>query len=123
MRDQDVIIVHGTSTANKEPTGSILKPSKKANNNNKKSTKKPKGRGGKSKTKQVKKQVENTPSLGECKTLHSETLTKLHEEAEPQLKEIRMRLNALDLERQPPKQKKRKNKKKSNKQSNVNADL
>ena len=42
MRDQDVITVHDTSTVNEEPTGSVLKPSKKANSSSKKYTKKPK---------------------------------------------------------------------------------
>ena len=124
MIDQDVIFVHDTSAVEEQAINSTTKPSQKANSNSKKSTKKYKRKGGKAKKKQPNKQQqeEHGPSLEECKALHSKTLTKLHEEAEPQLKEIRMRLNALDLERQPRKQKKRKNKKKS-KQSNAYADL
>ena len=123
MRDQDVISVHDTSAV-EDTRDDRQSPSNKTS---KKSTKKKKNSSKRNKGKSVKKkQVKHekpTLSLEQCKALHSKTLTKLHEEAEPLLKEIRMRLNALDLERQPPKQKKRKNRKKSNKQSNVNADL
>jgi len=42
----------------------------------------------------------------ELKVEHSKLLGKVYEEAEPQLKEIRQRLNAMNLERTKPKQKK-----------------
>jgi hypothetical protein len=44
-------------------------------------------------------------SVEDYKKCHSMILTRLHEEAEPRLKDIRTKLNALDLERQPPKSK------------------
>ena len=48
---------------------------------------------------------------------HSNILTKLHEEVHPRLKEIRNLLNALDLERQQPKQKEKHARKKTTKEN------
>ncbi|KAL3808164.1 hypothetical protein ACHAXA_010650 [Cyclostephanos tholiformis] len=57
------------------------------------------------------KQEEPTVSIEDYKRSHSMILTRLHEEAQPLLKDIRTKLNALDLERQPPKSKSKGNKK------------
>ena len=60
----------------------------------------------------VEREVESsTITLEEYKALNSKILSKLHEEAGLRLKDIRTLLNALDLQRQPPKQKKKKNRK------------
>jgi hypothetical protein len=57
------------------------------------------------------KKEEPITSLGEYKRSHSMILTRLHEEVQPRLNEIRMKLNALELDRQPPKLKSKYNKK------------
>ena len=120
MRDQDIITVHDTTTtqepsdANSQATKSPKKPTTKKSKDSPKKTK--------GKKKKQHKHEKPSLTLEECKTQHSQLLTKLHEEAEPQLREIRLRLNALDLERQPPKQKK-KNKKKKNKKAQVQGGL
>ena len=60
------------------------------------------------------KRQQSVKTLEECKAQHSKMLTKLHEEVQPQLKQIRNYLNLFDLERKPPKLKvksTRKNKK------------
>lgn len=121
MRDQDIISVHNTnsssqetSSSNSNHTNNKSSPTKKSKTNNKNSQRKTKGKG---KNKQNKQQEgPAVKSLEECKAQHSKILTRLHEEVEPRLKEIRNRLNALDLERQPPKKKKNKKNKKKNAQ-------
>ena len=60
--------------------------------------------GSKAKKGQI-RQDKPTMSVEDYKRCHSMILTRLHEEAEPRLKDIRTKLNALDLERQPPKSK------------------
>jgi hypothetical protein len=117
MRDRDVISVHDTNTSSSQESSnntsnetnksSSSKNSKSSSS--KSSSKKNKGK----KNKKSKKHpiYSSTLSLDEYKAQHSKVLSKLHEEVQSQLKDIRMRLNALDLERQPPKQKK-KNKRK-----------
>jgi hypothetical protein len=68
--------------------------------------KKGKGGGRASKTKKERNNPdEPVMSVEDYKRSHSMILTKLHEEAQPRLKDIRTKLNALDLERQPPKSK------------------
>ena len=110
MRDQDIINVYDTNAV-QEAKGESLNQNTKANK--KVNSKKKKKTNGKNKKKQqIKHHEKDTLTLEDFKALHSQTLTKLHEEAEPQLKEIRMRLNTLDLERQPRKQKKSKHQKK-----------
>ena len=113
MRDQDVITVHDTSSV-QEPSISASNQTKKSTAKKSKSNKPKKAKGKKKKQTKQHQNKEPEMSLEEYKAQHSKILTKLHEEAEPRLKEIRTRLNALDLERQPPKQKKKKNKKKKN---------
>lgn len=113
MRDQDVIVVHDTS-ASQEPSNSPDQTNKKSSLAKKaKSSKKCKGKC--KKKKQDKPYEEPSMTLEEFKTQHSQLLSKLHEEVEAKLKEIRTRLNALDLERQAPKQKKKKSVKKKKK--------
>ena len=125
MRDQDVIRVHDINTnasSSQESsnnttnqTNKSSSPKKSKSTSSKSSSKKNKGKKNKNKgTKEVHPIYSSTLSLEEYKAQHSKVLSKLHEEVQSQLKDIRMRLNALDLERQPPKQKKKKkNKNKS----------
>jgi len=113
MRDEDVIVAHDTSASqgpkSPSPTSNSQKKVKKSKNSSKSS----KGKG--KKKKQNKHQVSVKTTLEEYKAQHSKLLSKLHEEAEPRLKEIRTRLNSLDLERQPPKKKKTNKRKKKSK--------
>ncbi len=51
------------------------------------------------------KQDKNTMTVEDYKMQHSMILSKLHEEMQYRLREIRMKLNTLDIERQPPKSK------------------
>ncbi|KAL3789137.1 hypothetical protein ACHAW5_007073 [Stephanodiscus triporus] len=51
------------------------------------------------------KQYNPAMTVEDYKRQHSMILSKLHDEVQPRLKDIRMKLNALDLERQPPKSK------------------
>mmetsp|Transcript_9005 Transcript_9005/g.15672 ORF Transcript_9005/g.15672 Transcript_9005/m.15672 type:complete len:519 (+) Transcript_9005:81-1637(+) len=135
MHDQDVIYAHNTN-AFQESSGTSpsacqgasrkkYKQKKKMPHENcetnkiSKNVRKGKCRGkGEGEKKQQPKQNEPTKTLEEYKAEHSIVLSKLHEEVQHQLKEIRMRLNALDIHRQPPKQKKRNsiNKKRKNKE-------
>jgi len=119
MEDQDVISVHDTSApqeascsspnASQGVDSTIPKQKKKSHHKNRKSNKNKKKNKGKDETKQ---QNEHIKTLEDYKAEHSAKLSKLHEEVEHRLKEIRMKLNALDLERQPRKQKRQSNKKK-----------
>ena len=108
-----IITVYDTNAvvdAKGESSNQYTEANRKVNIKRKNSLKKIKG---KSKKKRTKHYEKDTLTLEDFKTLHSKTLTKLHKEAGPQLKEIWMRLNALDLGRQPWKQTKSKNQKKS----------
>jgi len=108
MKDQDIITVSdatcfsqenriGRSQKKKDPKQK--KASKKHNN----SRRKVKGKG---KLEQY-KQRKNIKTLEDYKAHHSTILSKLHEEVEPRLKEIRIRLNALGIECQPRKKKRK----------------
>jgi len=68
-------------------------------------TKKGKNKNKKHKKSKKKQPVQIAPP-DDHKGEHSKLLSKIHEEAESQFKEIRQRLNALNLERTKPKQKK-----------------
>jgi hypothetical protein len=57
------------------------------------------------KKEQVKQEKPAIPSIEDYRWQHSMILSKLHEEVQPRLKDIRTKLNALDLERQRPKTK------------------
>lgn len=111
MKDQDVITVSDTNdTSQSTDCGSSPKKKKPKAKKRRHARKKIKGRG-------KKEQNEVIKTLGDYKAHHSTILSKLHEEVQAQLKEIRIRLNALDLERQPPKQKR-----KSKREKKVKAD-
>ena len=119
IRDQDIITVHDTnvsqeasSSSSKAPQEAGSSSSKQRNKlapknvkTTKKSTNKAKG---KDEMKKKSKKEEPTKTLEEHKAHHSTMLSKLHEEVHPRLRGIRMRLNALELERQSPKQKRKK---------------
>ena len=124
MRDLDIIEVHNL-TAPQESSGSdATAPASSTNQEtNKSSRKKNKSTSNAHKKAKDKKKQSNHSQesiqqeepeidLEECKAHHSKILSKLNEEVQPRLKEIRMRLNALDLERQPPKKKKKNKRKK-----------
>jgi len=115
MEDQDVITVCNTNNNVSGGSGSsnptkkhelTPKQPKKYHNPTKKT------QGKREKTRNKEAHVILSPEV--YKARHSQLLSKLHEEADNELKKIRMRLNYLDLERQPPK-KKRKNKRKKSK--------
>ncbi|KAL3768182.1 hypothetical protein ACHAW5_007916 [Stephanodiscus triporus] len=57
------------------------------------------------KKEQVKQDKPTIPSVDDYKRQHSMILSKLHEEVQLRLKDIRTRLNALDLDHQQPKSK------------------
>ena len=119
MKDQDVITVydtnasHGADSSSSNKPGDALASTKKVEAK-KKSSHKAKGKGKKRSPSKREEPVTTTLTLGEYKTHHSILLSKLHEELQPRLKEIRIRLNTLGLECQPPKQKRRSNKKTKN---------
>ena len=108
MRDQDVITVHGTGASQETDKGgtvSIRKNTRahmeaKTNNNNQTRTTRAKG-----KKKKRHMQKEPVKTLQDWKAQHSIQLSKLHEEAHPRLKEIRIKLNSLDIKHQVPKRK------------------
>jgi len=123
MGDQDVITVRNTNNdASRENSDSSSKEKKKPTTKHVRkhgnSTKKTKGK----RKKEQSKQVELVKTLEDYKAHHSKLLTKLHDEVQPRLKEIRNRLNSLDLERQPPK-KKRSIKKKKKGEGNAGGQL
>jgi len=105
IHDQDVINVKNNTIAPQELSNSgsnqivAATTLKRARTNNR-----PKNSKVKRKTAYNNTGEEPVDTLGKCMARHSKMLTKLHEEVQHQLKEIRSRLNALDLECQPPKQ-------------------
>ncbi|KAL7543600.1 hypothetical protein ACHAXR_012912 [Thalassiosira sp. AJA248-18] len=109
MQDQDVINVHDTNVPQEPTVSESSKQTKAKKTIAKNRRKKTNGKGKRIPS----KQQDRVKTTEEHKAVHSKLLTKLHEEVQPQLKEIRNRLNALDLERQPPKQQKKKNKRKT----------
>mmetsp|Transcript_46707 Transcript_46707/g.98132 ORF Transcript_46707/g.98132 Transcript_46707/m.98132 type:complete len:413 (+) Transcript_46707:659-1897(+) len=130
MHDQDIISVHDTSASQEASCSCSPNTSQQASSTHtrqrnepprkkRKTNKKKNKRTGIHEKKQQSESRQNKPAktLDEYKAEHSIILSKLHEEVQHQLKEIRMRLNALDLERQPPKQKKKNNNKKKNKKN------
>jgi len=114
MGDKDVISVCNTHI-NVSGGSGTSNPAKK-NKSTPKHPKKHYNRTKKTRCKRKKtqnKQAYAIKSVEEYKAHHSKILSKLHEEVEHQLKEIRMRLNSLDLERQPPKNKRKNYRKKT----------
>merc|ERR1711957_887828 len=105
MQDADVITVHNTTnSASREASGALHPTPCKI------TSKKRRNKGsGKNKRR---KQVETVVTLEEYRRRHSAMLSRVHDEAQPRLKRLRTRLNALDLQRQPPKQRKKTKRKK-----------
>lgn len=110
MQDHDVIKVHDTSLKHQESSDDESSSfSQKARTSSKKTkAKKSKGKKTKAKKQQQRQQAEPTKTLEEFKVDHSKQLTKIHEEAQAQFKQIRQRLNNLVIERSQPKKKKSK---------------
>eukprot|EP00584_Thalassiosira_punctigera_P003793 CAMPEP_0172538824 /NCGR_PEP_ID=MMETSP1067-20121228/10140_1 /TAXON_ID=265564 ORGANISM="Thalassiosira punctigera, Strain Tpunct2005C2" /NCGR_SAMPLE_ID=MMETSP1067 /ASSEMBLY_ACC=CAM_ASM_000444 /LENGTH=480 /DNA_ID=CAMNT_0013324399 /DNA_START=123 /DNA_END=1564 /DNA_ORIENTATION=+ len=107
MKDGDVINVCDANHLARETSGGGGTKKEKAaapkqhaikHNNSRKGRK-----GGKTKKMQLKQK--EAVKTEDHMARHSTMLTRLHEEMQPQLKRIRTRLNALDLQRQPSKQK------------------
>mmetsp|Transcript_10798 Transcript_10798/g.19544 ORF Transcript_10798/g.19544 Transcript_10798/m.19544 type:complete len:487 (-) Transcript_10798:31-1491(-) len=116
MKDQDIITVCDTTRfcqetricgSKKKKAPTQKKASKKHNNSRRKAK-------GKGKLEQC-KQRKNIKTLADYKAHHSTMLSKLHEEVQPRLKEIRIRLNALGIECQPRKNKRNNKRNKKNK--------
>lgn len=101
MRDQDVIMAHDTSKPQESSDGnssSQQTPTSEKPKAKKRSNKKAKG-----KSKKPQQHEEPIKTLEEYKVQHSKLLTKIHEEAQAQFKQIRQRLNNLVIERSQPK--------------------
>lgn len=114
MKDQDVIIVHFTGASREtadvgdsEKRIGTPAPQKSLTTQNQK-TKNKKTKGKKKKTINHKQPVKTSQ---EWKREHSNRISKVHEEVHQRLREIRIRLNALDVKCQS--KKKRKNRRKS----------
>mmetsp|Transcript_24702 Transcript_24702/g.53529 ORF Transcript_24702/g.53529 Transcript_24702/m.53529 type:complete len:475 (+) Transcript_24702:212-1636(+) len=119
MKDQDIIYVQDTSSICQETRRVCSKNKKKPTlekytKKRKNCREKPKG---KRKPLEHSKEKGIMLSLEDCKARHSRILSALHQEAYPLLKEIRTRLNALELERQPPKQRRNDGKEKKAKRN------
>jgi hypothetical protein len=101
FRDNDVIMVHLLRDSNKEnmTDTSNQKHMVMTNKKNKMAWKKS------SRGKAQIKLDKHAMTVEDYKRQHSMILSKLHEEMQPRLREIRMKLNILDIERQPPKSK------------------
>ena len=124
MHDEDVIMVHDMSEKPEEETTK----DDSSNDNKASPTKKGKSKKNKASNKKSKKSTKNSShqqqqhprssSLDEqYKIDHSKQLTKIHEEASDQFKQIRQKLNNLDIARCPKKNKKRSSKSSKNKSS------
>jgi len=103
IEEYDIIEVAILQTTNETTSNEQPKQQSKGKNNKKKKKHK------RSKKKRAQCLVIQKTEA-ELKVEHSKLLGKIHEEAESQFKEIRQRLNALNLERTKPKQKKIKSK-------------
>eukprot|EP00571_Detonula_confervacea_P011359 CAMPEP_0172301010 /NCGR_PEP_ID=MMETSP1058-20130122/2995_1 /TAXON_ID=83371 /ORGANISM="Detonula confervacea, Strain CCMP 353" /LENGTH=486 /DNA_ID=CAMNT_0013010995 /DNA_START=258 /DNA_END=1718 /DNA_ORIENTATION=- len=124
VHDQDVIYVYDIS-ASQEPrtvnlSGTNSLTSKRAKAKSQRNLKKVKA---KIKEKTPSRQGEPTKTLEEWKAQHSRVLTKLHEEVRPQLRDIRKRLNEMNLKCQPPKQKEENKRKNKIKAHNANSHI
>jgi hypothetical protein len=101
IRVNDVIMVHLLSDSNKENMTDTSNQKHMATTNKKNKMVWKKSSRGKAQIKLEK----HTMTVEDYKRQHSMILSKLHEEMQPRLGEIRMKLNTLDIERQPPKSK------------------
>lgn len=103
MKDLDVIKVHMARTPEAmdsksvKPSASHLTPAKT------KSKRRYNKIRGKNKRRQMRHREKPAASLAECKVVHSQKLTEIHEEARPRFDLIRRRLNNLVMERAQPK--------------------
>jgi DNA-nicking Smr family endonuclease len=130
MHDEDFIMVHDMTEKPQEETtkdNDMASPTKCKPKKNKSSNKKGKKKSSKKSSQQQQQHQrsssfeEPTKTLKEYKIDHSRQLTKIHEEASDQFKQIRQKLNNLDIERCPKKNKKRSNKSSKNKSSGTTA--
>jgi len=113
MQDKDMITVYDTRSSNsQEASGALPLTHKKNHKKTGAVTNAPKRHKYKSKKKRIHRE-EPVVTLADCKHRHSMRLSKVHEEVQPRLKGIRTRLNRLDLELQPPKQRKMTKRKKT----------
>jgi len=112
MKDQDVIGVHVTSTIRDTGCGcggnSSTKKSTPALQEAKATKNHTRKRRVHGKKKKKYHQEPPVKTLQEWKAEHSNKLSKIHEEVHQRLKDIRTKLNALDLKRQPSKQQRKK---------------
>lgn len=104
MKDQDVIIAHDTmSSASEEASGTSHQTRKESRKNTGMATNAKKRNKGKNKKKRIEREAP-AATREDDRRRHSMQLSKVHEEVQSRLKDIRVQLHALDLERQPPKQ-------------------
>jgi len=101
IRDNDVIMAHHQSDSNKENMNDTSNQKHTVTTNKKNKVAWKKSSRGKAQIKLDK----HTMTVEDYKRHHSMILSKLHEEVQPRLREIRMKRNILDIERQPPKSK------------------
>jgi hypothetical protein len=101
IRVNDVIMVYLQSDSNKENMTDTSNQKHRATTNKKNKMVWKKSSRGKAQIKLDK----HTITVEDYKRQHSMILSKLHEEMQPRLREIRMKLNTLNIERQPPKSK------------------
>ena len=113
MRDGDIIMVHdtrgsgsGAEETSDSPRRSPCKARRKNTGAIKNTAKGNKHGGGKQRRAREAPTAPPVAEAEEHKLRHSALLSRMHEEAQPRLKDIRTRLNALNLERQPPKRRK-----------------
>ena len=101
IRVNDVIMVYLRSDSNKENMTDTSNQKHRATTNKKNKMVWKKSSRGKAQIKLDK----HTITVEDYKRQHSMILSKLHEEMQPRLRDIRMKLNTLDIERRPPKSK------------------
>jgi hypothetical protein len=103
QKDHDnCIIVYVESNEDQRISASVRPQVKQQRGKTKKRSKRV-GSASKVKKERIKNKDEPAVSIEDYKRLHSMILTRLHEEVQPRLSDIRTKLNALDLQRQPPK--------------------
>jgi hypothetical protein len=110
MRDNDVIVVHDNNMP-REAISSVDNKESMADTSSKASLTKTKKNTKANKKSKVKKNLnqneEHAVADEYYKAQHFTILSKLHQEMQPRVKEIRMKLNTLSLERQSPKSRKK----------------
>jgi len=101
IRDNDVIMVHHQSDSNKENMTDTSSHKHNVTTDKKNKVAWKTSSRGKAQIKLDK----HTMTVEDYKRQHSIILLKLHEEMQPRLREIRLKLNNLNIQRQPPKSK------------------